>query len=63
MVSVSVVLIITQVTWFSEIFSTAPVSAKYVMPTIGFGIGWLVIDEFRKLCVRKFPHSIIAKIA
>ncbi|CAF1297538.1 unnamed protein product [Adineta steineri] len=63
MVSISVVLIFTQVTWFSEIFSTAPVPAKYVMPTIGFGIGWLAIDELRKLCVRKFPHSIIAKIA
>ncbi|CAF1116392.1 unnamed protein product [Adineta steineri] len=54
--------------WFALVaimasISSAPVPAKYVMPTIGFGIGWLVIDELRKLCVRKFPHSIIAKSA
>ncbi|CAF1214539.1 unnamed protein product [Adineta steineri] len=63
MISIIVQLIFTQVTWLNEIFDTAPVPAKYVMPTIGFGIGWLVIDELRKLCVRKFPHSIIARIA
>ncbi|CAF1086325.1 unnamed protein product [Adineta steineri] len=63
MVSISVVLIFTQVTWFNEIFDTAPVPTKYVIPTVGFGIGWLIIDELRKFCVRKFPHSIIAKIA
>jgi sodium/potassium-transporting ATPase subunit alpha len=62
-VSVGIQLIITQVYWFNEVFGTAPVPVKYVMPTLGFGLLWLIIDELRKLYIRKFPRSIAAKIA
>jgi len=62
-ISVGIQLIITKIVWFNQVFSTGPVPAKYIMPTLGFGMLWLIIDELRKLCVRKFPRSFIAKIA
>ncbi|CAF0799494.1 unnamed protein product [Adineta ricciae] len=61
--SVVVQLILTQVSWFNQIFSTAPVPVKYVLPAVGFGSLWLVIDELRKLCIRRYPHSVVARIA
>lgn len=62
-ISAAVQLLITQVKWFNDVFQTGPVPMKYVMPTLGFGMLWLIIDELRKLCVRKFPRSFVAKIA
>jgi sodium/potassium-transporting ATPase subunit alpha len=62
-ISVGIQLIITKIVWFNQVFSTGPVPAKYIMPTLGFGMLWLIIDELRKLCVRKYPRSFIAKIA
>ena len=62
-ISAAVQLLITQVKWFNDVFQTGPVPVKYVMPTLGFGMLWLIIDELRKLCVRKFPRSFVAKIA
>ncbi|UJR13109.1 hypothetical protein I4U23_000133 [Adineta vaga] len=62
-ISIGIQLILTQIPWFNQIFGTAPVPVKYVMPAIGFGMLWLLIDEFRKFCIRKFPHGIAAKIA
>ncbi|CAF0854279.1 unnamed protein product [Adineta ricciae] len=62
-ISAGVQLLITQVAWFNQVFSTGPVPVKYVMPTLGFGMSWLIIDELRKLCIRKFPRCFIARIA
>jgi sodium/potassium-transporting ATPase subunit alpha len=61
--SIAVQVIITQVRWFNQVFHTAPVPVKYVMPTLGFGMLWLIIDELRKWYIRKSPYSFIAKIA
>lgn len=61
--STGVQLLVTRVAWFNTTFETQPVPVKYIAPTIGFGLVWLLIDEFRKLCVRKWPDSILAKIA
>ncbi|CAF1191376.1 unnamed protein product [Adineta steineri] len=62
-ISAGVQIIITQIGWFNQVFSTSRVPVKYIMPTLGFGMLWLVIDELRKLCIRKYPRSFIAKIA
>ncbi|CAF1038711.1 unnamed protein product [Didymodactylos carnosus] len=56
-------LIVTQVHWFNRVFSTGPVPVKYVMPTLGFGLAWFITDELRKLYIRKFPRSFLARIA
>jgi len=63
LISIIIQIIVTQVVWFNVVFYTAPVPVKYVMPTLGFGMLWLIIDELRKWCIRKFPHSFLAKIA
>lgn len=63
LLSAGVQLLITQIAWFNNVFGTGPVPVKYVMPTLGFGLLWLLIDELRKWCIRKYPRGIIAKIA
>jgi magnesium-transporting ATPase (P-type) len=63
LISIGIQLIITQVGWFNRTFSTGRVPVKYVLPTLGFGTLWLIIDELRKWYIRKFPRSIAAKIA
>lgn len=62
-ISVGIVLIFTQITWFNQVFTTAPIPVKYITPTFAFGMLLLVIDELRKLCIRKFPNSFIAQLA
>ena len=61
--STGVQLLVTRVVWFNNTFQTQPIPVKYIVPTIGFGMLWLLIDELRKLCVRKWPKGILAKIA
>lgn len=63
LVSAGIQLVITQIGWFNRTFGTGPVPVKYVMPTLGFGMLWLLIDEARKWFIRKFPNSFVAKIA
>lgn len=61
--STVVVVVVTQVPWFNEVFLTRPVPAKYVMPALGFGSGILILDEARKFIVKKYPNGCLAKIA
>lgn len=61
--SIGIQLLVTKVKWFNDTFHTAPAPVVYVLPTLGFGALWLLIDELRKFLVRKFPHSYLAKIA
>ncbi|KXS15914.1 calcium ATPase [Gonapodya prolifera JEL478] len=44
-------------------FGTMPVPVKYWFIPFGFALGILVLDETRKLVVRTFPKSIVAKVA
>ncbi|CAF4651658.1 unnamed protein product, partial [Rotaria socialis] len=63
LISVGIQLLLTLIGWFNRTFGTGRVPCKHVMPTLGFGMLWLIIDELRKLCVRKYPRSFIARIA
>jgi hypothetical protein len=54
---------VTRVRWFNVVFQTGPVPVKYVMPALGFGMLWLILDELRKWCIRKYPRDFWAKIA
>lgn len=62
-ISVAIQLFFSQIGWFNRVLGTGRVPTKYVMPTLGFGMLWLIIDELRKLCVRKYPNSVVARIA
>ncbi|KAJ3335854.1 hypothetical protein HDU93_004240 [Gonapodya sp. JEL0774] len=44
-------------------FGTTPVPVKYWFIPFGFALGILVLDEARKLVVRTYPKSIVAKVA
>ncbi|CAF3908823.1 unnamed protein product, partial [Rotaria sp. Silwood1] len=62
-ISASIQLLITKVRWFNDVFHTGPVSVKYVIPALGFGMLWLILDELRKWCIRKYPCGFLGKIA
>ncbi|KAF8837886.1 calcium ATPase [Paxillus ammoniavirescens] len=46
-----------------KVFSTTPIPAMFWGPPFGFALGILTVDEVRKLIVRTYPKSIIAKMA
>lgn len=54
---------ILYVPFFNNVFQTAPIPLEFWFIPIPLAIGMLVMDEIRKLLVRSFPKSIIAKIA
>lgn len=56
-------LFITLVPWFNAIFKTRPVPIQYVLPALGLGAGLFLLDEIRKLIVRRHPYSLLAKMA
>jgi sodium/potassium-transporting ATPase subunit alpha len=63
LISAGIQLFLTKIIWFNQVLNTGQVPVKYIMPTLGFGMLWLIIDEVRKFYVRKYPHSIAARIA
>ena len=62
-VSICIQIIITQIFWFNQIFGTAPVPVKYILPTLGFGTLWLLIDELRKWALRNYSNNFIRAIS
>ncbi|CAD0084388.1 unnamed protein product [Aureobasidium vineae] len=48
---------------FHSVLDTAVVPVEYWFLPFAFGIGLLLFDETRKLLVRKYPGSILAKMA
>jgi sodium/potassium-transporting ATPase subunit alpha len=61
--SILIQLVVTRIHWINQLFGTGPVPMKYVMPTLGFGMLWLLIDELRKWYIRRYPTSFIARLA
>ncbi|KAH0834143.1 hypothetical protein J3R83DRAFT_11446 [Lanmaoa asiatica] len=46
-----------------SVFYTTPIPAMFWGPPFGFALAVLIVDELRKLIVRTYPKSIIAKMA
>ncbi|KAI9362921.1 calcium ATPase [Zopfochytrium polystomum] len=46
-----------------RVFNTAPIPTRFWFIPIGLGLGVLVLDEIRKLLVRSFPGSLLARAA
>jgi sodium/potassium-transporting ATPase subunit alpha len=46
-----------------NVFDTAPIPVMFWFIPFGLAVGNLLLDESRKLIVRRYPKSIIAKIA
>ena len=51
------------VPFFQATFLTRGVEVQYWFLPMAFGVGLVVIDEVRKLLVRSYPSSFLARIA
>ncbi|KAI1791319.1 sodium-potassium ATPase [Ganoderma leucocontextum] len=51
------------VPWFHGIFQTRPVPVEFFFIPLTFALGLLLLDEVRKLIVRQYPKSLLARIA
>ncbi|KAL6302232.1 sodium-potassium ATPase [Sparassis latifolia] len=51
------------VPWFQRVFQTRGIPAQFFFIPITFGLGLLILDEIRKLVVRTYPRSLIARLA
>ncbi|ORZ08155.1 hypothetical protein BCR42DRAFT_425340 [Absidia repens] len=56
-------LIVTEVPWFNSVMQTAPVPVKHWFLPLPLAVGVIVMDDVRKLIVRVFPNSVVAKMA
>ncbi|KAJ3167541.1 hypothetical protein HDU87_001490 [Geranomyces variabilis] len=62
-VSVSFGLFFLYAPALQNLFGTTPIPAKFWFIPLGFGLAILLMDEIRKLVVRSFPDSLVAKAA
>ncbi|ORX48828.1 putative Na/K ATPase alpha 1 subunit [Hesseltinella vesiculosa] len=62
-ISLIIALIVTEIPWFNSVMQTGPVPVRHWFLPIPLAVGILAIDEVRKILVRSFPKSILAKIA
>lgn len=49
--------------WFQTVLGSTTVPVEYFFLPVAFGCGLLCIEELRKLIVRQYPKSLIAKMA
>ncbi|CAM0143000.1 hypothetical protein VKS41_006245 [Umbelopsis sp. WA50703] len=61
--SLCIALIILYVPVFNSVLGTSPIPVQFWFIPFGFGFAILLVDETRKLIVRTYPKSIIARIA
>ncbi|KAI9281009.1 hypothetical protein BC943DRAFT_310639 [Umbelopsis sp. AD052] len=61
--SLVVAIIVTEVPWIQNTLLTGSVPIKHWLLPFPLALGILMMDEIRKLLVRSFPNSIIAKLA
>jgi sodium/potassium-transporting ATPase subunit alpha len=63
LVSLVIAIFVTEVPGLQRLFNTARVPLEYWFIPLALALGILVMDELRKLLVRLFPKSLIAKVA
>ncbi|KAE8353888.1 hypothetical protein BDV28DRAFT_147659 [Aspergillus coremiiformis] len=61
--SLIIAIFVTEVPGFHTLFNTASVPIEFWLIPLPLALGILLMDELRKLLVRQFPKSLIAKIA
>ena len=62
-VAFGIAVFITEVPPIQRIFLTGAVPIRFWLIPLGLGAGMLILDDVRKLLVRTFPKSIIARVA
>jgi sodium/potassium-transporting ATPase subunit alpha len=63
LVSLSIAIFVTMVPGIQRIFGTASVPIEFWVLPIPLAVGILVMDELRKLVVRRYPNGPVARIA
>lgn len=61
--ALAVTFFFNYIPWFNKILNTGHVPVQYYFIAVAFGCAVLLYDELRKYLVRKYPTSILAKIA
>ena len=62
-ISLIIAIFVTEVPGIQSLFGTASVPIKHWLLPIPLAIGFLAMDELRKIIVRTWPNGVIAKIA
>ncbi|KAK0544159.1 hypothetical protein OC846_006169 [Tilletia horrida] len=63
LVSLLIGIFISYIPAIQHVFLTREIRVEYFFIPMGFGIVMLSLDELRKLCVRTYPRSFLAKMA
>ncbi|KAN0071412.1 hypothetical protein V8E54_010843 [Elaphomyces granulatus] len=63
LVSLLIAIFVTEAPFINTLFGTAPVPLEFWFMPLALALGILIGDEIRKLVVRSFPKSFVAKIA
>ncbi|KXN71430.1 calcium ATPase, partial [Conidiobolus coronatus NRRL 28638] len=61
--SICISLIVVYVPFFNNVFKTRPIPLGNWFIPIGFAMLILIVEEFRKFMIRRYPRSILAKLA
>ncbi|KAJ2723100.1 hypothetical protein GGI07_002859 [Coemansia sp. Benny D115] len=62
-ISVVVALFFTEISWFNSVFLTGRIPIEFFFIPIPFAFALIAAEELRKLVVRRYPRSIVARIA
>lgn len=63
LISLVIAIFVTEVTGIQSLFGTASIPLQFWFIPLPLALGILIMDEIRKLIVRLFPRSLIAKAA
>lgn len=61
--AIVVVFFFCYIPWFQNVLGTTSIPVEYFFLPVAFGAGLLLFDEARKFVVRRYPKSIVAKLA
>ncbi|KAJ2605620.1 hypothetical protein H4R99_000965 [Coemansia sp. RSA 1722] len=62
-VSILVALFFNEIRWFNSVFLTGPIPVEFFFLPIPFAIALIACEEIRKLVVRRYPSSWVARVA
>jgi sodium/potassium-transporting ATPase subunit alpha len=61
--AIVIVFIFCYIPGLQSVIATTQVPVENWFLPMTFGLGILVYDEVRKFCVRRYPNSLIARVA
>ncbi|KAJ1734281.1 hypothetical protein LPJ61_001158 [Coemansia biformis] len=62
-ISVAVALFFSEIDWFNRIFLTGKIPVEFFFLPLPFALALLAAEELRKLLVRRYPQSLVARMA